>query len=60
MYLSPGAKWSAAGGVGVFGDEVGFGGTLAIRGNDNWAFGASAAFGGDEATGKFQVRYEGF
>jgi len=60
MYLSPGAKWSAAGGAAVFGDEVGFGGTLAIRGNDNWSFGGSAALAGDQATGKVQVRFEGF
>jgi len=60
MYLSPNAKWSAAGGAAVFGDEVGFGATLAIRGNDNWTFGGSAAIGGDNATGKVQVRYEGF
>jgi hypothetical protein len=60
MYLSPDAKWSAAGGAAVFGDEVGFGATLAIRGNTNWSFGGSAAMGGDQATGKVQVRYEGF
>ena len=51
MYLSPGAKWSAAGGAAVFGDELGFGATLALRGNENWTFGGSAALGGDEATG---------
>jgi hypothetical protein len=60
MYLSPGAKWSASGGVGFYGDEVGVGATIAIRGNDNWAFGGSIATGGDKATGKLQVRYEGF
>ena len=60
MYLSPGAKWSASGGISAYGDEVGFGATLAIRGNDNWAIGASAGMGGDEATGKLQIRYEKF
>ena len=60
MYLSPNAKWSAAGGAAVFGDEFGFGATLAIRGNENWSFGGSAAMGGSQATGKVQVRYEGF
>ena len=60
MYLSPGAKWSAAGGAAVIGDEVGFGATLAIRGNKNWAFGGSTALGGEQVTGKIQVRYEGF
>jgi len=60
MYLSPGAKWSASGGVGFYGDKTGVGATLAVRGNENWAFGASLATGGDKATGKLQVRYEGF
>ena len=44
----------------MIGDEVGFGATLAIRGNKNWAFGGSTAFGGEQVTGKVQVRYEGF
>jgi hypothetical protein len=60
MYISPNAKWSAAGGLGFYGDEVGVGATLAIRGNDNWAFGASIAKGGDAVSGKLQARYEGF
>ncbi len=60
MYLSPNAKWSAAGGVGFYGDDVGVGATLAFRGNDNWAFGASVATAGEDATGKLQIRYEGF
>jgi len=60
MYLSPNAKWSAAGGVGFYGDDVGVGATLAVRGNDNWAFGASVATAGEKTTGKVQVRYEGF
>lgn len=60
MYLNSAEKWSAAGGVSVYGGDVGFGGTLAIRGNKNWSFGASAGFGGDQATGKVQVRYGGF
>ncbi|MGJ8564940.1 MAG: hypothetical protein ACSHXY_15475 [Alphaproteobacteria bacterium] len=60
MYLNSDEKWSAAGGVSVYGSDVGIGGTLAIRGNKNWSFGASAGFGGDQATGKVQVRYGGF
>ena len=60
MYLSPGAKWATSGGAAVYGGDVGFGATIAIRGNDNWAFGASGAIGGDQATGKVQIRYEGF
>ncbi|WP_051279173.1 hypothetical protein [Hellea balneolensis] len=60
MYLSPDAKWSAAGGVGMYGDDVGIGATLAIRASRNFAIGASVASGGDTATGKLQVRYEGF
>ena len=60
MYLNPREKWSAAGGFGTFGDEVGFGANLAIRGNENWSFGGAAAFGGDEVTTKVQVRYGGF
>ena len=60
MYLSPDAKWSASGGVGMYGDDVGVGATLAIRAGRNLAFGASVASGGDKATGKLQVRYEGF
>ncbi|NNE48580.1 MAG: hypothetical protein HKN38_00085, partial [Altererythrobacter sp.] len=59
MYLNPDESWSAAGGAAVFGDEIGFGATLAIRGNDNWSFGASAGMAGDEATGKIQFRYGG-
>ena len=60
MYLSPNAKWSAAGGVGIYGDDVGVGATLAIRASHNFAIGASVASAGDQATGKLQVRYEGF
>ena len=60
MYLSPNAKWSAAGGVGIYGDDVGVGATLAIRASRNFAIGASVASAGDQATGKLQVRYEGF
>lgn len=60
MYLSPDAKWSAAGGVGMYGDDVGIGATLAVRAGRNFAIGASVASGGDKATGKLQVRYEGF
>ena len=60
MFLPANAKWSAAGGFATFGDEVGFGATLAIRGNENWSFGGSAALGGSEATTKVQVHYAGF
>lgn len=60
MYLSPDAKWSAAGGVGMYGDDVGVGATLAVRAGRNFAIGASVASAGDQATGKLQVRYEGF
>lgn len=60
MYLNPREKWAASGGFATYGDEVGFGGTLAIRGNDNWSFGGSAGFGGDEVTTKVQLRYGGF
>ena len=60
MYLSPRAKWAASGGIAAYGDEIGFGGTLAVRGNENWAMGASVGFGGDKTTGKLQIRYEGF
>jgi len=57
MYLARGESMSASGGVGVYGDKVGFGGTLAIRGNDDWTFGASVGLGGEQATGKVQVRW---
>jgi hypothetical protein len=57
MYLARGESMSASGGLGVYGDKVGFGGTIAIRGNDEWTFGASVGLGGDEATGKVQVRW---
>ena len=60
MYLSPDAKWAASGGVGFYGDDVGVGATLAIRASNNIAFGASVASAGEKATGKLQVRYEGF
>lgn len=60
MYLSPKAKWAASGGLGLYGESVGVGATLAIRGSDNWAMGASVGIGGSKATGKLQVRYEGF
>jgi len=42
MYLNPNETWAASSAVAVFGDQVGFGGTLAIRGSDNWSVGASA------------------
>ena len=51
---------AAIGGIDFYGDDVDVGATLAFRGNDNWAFGASVATAGEEATGKHQVRYEGF
>ncbi|MGB6229891.1 MAG: hypothetical protein WBF53_07165, partial [Litorimonas sp.] len=57
MYLGRDESFAASGGAAVFGDEIGVGATLAIRGNDRWSFGASAAIGGDEATGKVQVRW---
>jgi len=57
MFLAQDESFAASGGAAVFGDEFGFGGTLAIRGNENWSFGASAASGGSEATGKVQVRW---
>ena len=57
MFLARDESIAASGGIGIYGGEVGFGGTLAIRGNANWSFGASAGFGGDEATGKLQVRW---
>jgi hypothetical protein len=57
MYLGRDDAWAASGGAAVFGDELGFGGTLAIRASDNWSVGASAAIGGDQATGKVQFRY---
>ncbi len=60
MYLSPKAKWAASGGLGLYGGTVGVGATLAIRGNDNWAMGASVGMGGSKASGKLQIRYEGF
>ena len=59
-YLNPREKWSAAGGFATFGDEIGFGANLAIRGDENWSFGGAAAIGGDEVTTKVQVRYGGF
>lgn len=57
MYLARGESMSASGGLGIYGDSVGFGGTIAVRGNDTWTFGASVGLGGDEATGKVQVRW---
>ena len=60
MYLSPDAKWSVAGGAGFFGGNTGFGGTIAIRGNKNWAVGGSFATSSGASAGKVQVRYEGF
>ena len=60
MYLSPNARWSAAGGVGMYGDDVGVGATLAIRAGRNFAIGADVASAGEKATGKLQVRYKGF
>ena len=57
MFLARDESIAASGGAAVFGDEFGFGGTIAIRGNKNWSFGASAAVGGDEAAGKVQVRW---
>ena len=59
MYLNPDETWSAAGGLSTIGGEVGFGATLAIRGNENWSFGASVGMGGDETAGKVQFRYGG-
>ena len=60
MYLSPRAKWAVSGGAGFYGSDTGFGATLAVRGNENWAFGGSFATSGQQSTGKVQVRYEGF
>ncbi len=60
MYLNPREKWAVSGGFGTYGSEVGFGGTLALRGNDNWSFGGSAGVGGNNVTTKVQVRYGGF
>ena len=60
IYLSPKAKWSAAGGIGFSGGETAVGAALSIRGNKNWAVGGSLSTGGGEASGKVQVRYEGF
>ena len=57
MFLANGETLAASGGAAVFGDEIGFGATIAVRGNDNWSFGASASFGGDEVAGKVQVRW---
>ena len=57
MFLAQGDTIAASGGVGIYGGDVGFGGTLAIRGNDTWSFGASAGIGGSEATGKLQIRW---
>ena len=51
---------AASGGIAAYGDEIGFSGTLAVRGNENWAMDASVGFGGDKTTGKLQIRYEGF
>lgn len=59
MYLNPDEAWSTAGGISTVGGEVGFGATLAVRGNDNWSVGASVGMGGDEATGRIQFRYAG-
>ena len=59
MYLNPDENWSAAGGLSTIGGEVGFGATLALRGTENWSFGASVGVGGDEAAGKIQFRYGG-
>ena len=58
MFLDHNDTIAASGGVGIYGDHVGFGATLAIRGNENWSFGASTAFSeeGDMA-GKLQVRW---
>lgn len=49
---------AAIGDIDFYGDDVGR--PLAFRGNDNWAFGASVATACEKATGKLQVRYEGF
>ena len=57
MFLGDSDAWAASGGAAVFGDEIGFGGTLAIRASDNWSVGASGAIGGSQATGKVQFRY---
>lgn len=43
--------------VAAVGSEVGFGATFAIRANETWSIGASVGMGGDERTGKVQVRW---
>ena len=57
LFLARDETFAASGGAAVFGDEFGFGGTLAFRGSENWSFGASAAIGGEQVTGKVQVRW---
>jgi len=57
IYLESGEKIAFSGGVGAYGNEVGFGTTFAIRGNENWTFGASVGHGAGQTTGKVQFRW---
>ena len=57
VYLNSDDAAALSGGVGIYGGEVGFGSTFAIRGNDQWSFGASVGVSGEQYTGKVQARY---
>jgi hypothetical protein len=57
LYLNSDEAAALSGGIGIYGGEVGFGSTFAIRGDNHWNFGASVGFSGDQYTGKLQARY---
>ncbi|WP_051076819.1 hypothetical protein [Henriciella marina] len=56
LYLEKGEKMSAAASIGGYDDNIGFGTAIAVRANQNWTFGLTAAHANGHSAGKLQAR----
>ena len=57
QYLDRDESYPVSGGFSVIGGKVGFGGGIALRGNERWSFGASGGYSDGQAVGKVQFRF---
>jgi hypothetical protein len=56
-YLDSSESYAISGGFSVVNGKAGFGGTVTVRGNDRWSFGASVGHSNGETAGKVQFRF---
>ena len=50
-------NFALSGGFSLYGEEIGFGGAIAIRASENWSIGLTVGHGGSKTTGAVRFRF---